>query len=62
MAESDATSPTLTQRANALRKAMEEVKGIRAERQVPALAKGYEILENPVTVGIFLSLEEGPSL
>ena len=34
MAESDAPSPTVTQRANAFKKAMGEVKKIRAERQV----------------------------
>ncbi|OXV06896.1 hypothetical protein Egran_05336 [Elaphomyces granulatus] len=34
MAESDAPYPTVTQRANAFKKAMGEVKKIRAERQV----------------------------
>src|SRR6202035_3056442 len=34
MAESDAPSPTVTQRAVALRKAMDEVKKLRANRQV----------------------------
>lgn len=34
MTDSDAPSPTVTQRANAMRKAMEEVRKVRAERQV----------------------------
>ena len=34
MAELDAPSPTVTQRANAVKKAMAEIRKLRAERQV----------------------------